>query len=259
VTYEEASARTVAIVDEHLLGGGADRTRIGEMLRRHTVRLVADERDATSIAGQELLLTTTLLVRRMGMALEMAAPDAPLLASGPPFEGTTLHEVLRSVEHELLPRTHFAIGPSDTVVEIEFVLGASAATGRAERVLRIGAVGAHAVVAPIDEDIDVEAEARLAALAASGVAAAQAFRSFAARLPSEFGDEMAKDFSFEAPCEIDLDEVLGVEVRQLLQPSLGRVDFISAGANHQLLALHISPHGRGASRSGDRAQGARSS
>jgi hypothetical protein len=230
VSYQEASARTVAIIDEHLLGGGADHARIGEILRHHRVRLVADHRVAASTAGQELILTTTLLVRRMGMALEVSAPDATLRAVGSPFEGTTLHEALRSVEHELLPGTQFTIGLSEAVVEIEFVLGSSEATGSGERSLRVGVVGSRAVVAPLDERLEIEAEARLAALAAAGIVSAQAFRAFAARLPREFGVEISKDFSFAAGCEIDLAAILRLEPDKLLVPSLGHVDFISAGA-----------------------------
>jgi hypothetical protein len=89
LTYEEASARTVAIVDEHLLAGGVDRALIGELLRRHRVRLIADRRVAASPAGQELTLTATLLIRRMGIAVEVHTPDAPLIATGPPFVGDT--------------------------------------------------------------------------------------------------------------------------------------------------------------------------
>jgi hypothetical protein len=230
LTYEEASARTVAIVDEHVLGGGADRVRIGELLRAHCVRLVAAPAVAAGVAGQEMILTMTLLVRRMGMGVEVVAADAPLLASGPPFEGATLHDALCIVEDELLPGTQFAIGLSDAVVDIEFVLGSSAPTGKAKRALRLGAKGSRAVVAGIEEPLEVEHDARLAALATSGIAAAQAFRSFAARLADEFGVELAKDFSFDERCAIDLAEILGVDVQELLAPSLGRVDFISAGA-----------------------------
>lgn len=229
MSYEEASARTVAIIDEHLLGGGADRGRIGEMLRGHRIRLVADRRVAASVAGQELILTTTLLVRRMGMDLEVSAPDALLRAVGPPFEGATLYEALRSVENELLPGTEFTIGTS-RFVELEFVLGSSQATGQAARSLRVGVVGSRAVVAPVDERLEIEVEARLPALAGAGIVAAQSFRAFAARLPSEFGVEISKDFSFQTCCEIDLAGVLGLEPHELVVPSLGRVDFISAGA-----------------------------
>ena len=230
MTYEEASARTVAIVDEHLLGGGSDRARIGELLRAHRIRIVAGPAVAASVAGQEMILTTTLLVRRMGMGLEVVAADAPLLASGLPFEGATLHDALRSVEDELLPGTQFGIGLSDAVVDIELVLGSSAPTGNTKRALRLGARGSRAIVAPIEEHLEVEYDARVAALATSGIAAAQAFRSFAARLAVEFGVELAKDFSFDEPCTIDLAEILGVDVQELLAPSLGHVDFISAGA-----------------------------
>jgi hypothetical protein len=230
VSYEEASARTVAIVDEHLLGGGADRSRIGEMLRGHRVRLVADHKVAASLAGQELILTATLLLRRIGFGVEVVALDAPLLAAGPPFGGATLHRALRSVENELLPETHFTIGLSETFVDIEFALGTSPATGKAERSLRVGAVNSCAAVAPLDEPLEIGAEARLAALAAAGIVSAQAFRSFAAHLPSEFGIDLAKDFSFDTSCEIDLAEILRLDPEKLLAPSLGRVDFVSAGA-----------------------------
>jgi molybdopterin/thiamine biosynthesis adenylyltransferase len=230
VTYEEASARTVAIVDEHLLGGGADRRRIGEMLRRHRVRLVADQRVAASTAGQELILTTTLLVRRMGMAVEVFAPDAPLRADGSPFEGISLYEALRSVEHELLPATEFVIGFSGAGVDVEFVLGSSPATGKAERSLRVGVVGSRAMVAPVGQSLEIEPEARVVALAGAGIASAQAFRAFAARLPREFGIQISKDFSFSGRDEIDVGKILGLDPETLRASSLGRVDFVSAGA-----------------------------
>jgi len=249
LTYEDASARTVAIVDEQLLRGGADRTLIGEMLRRHRARLVADPRVVASLAGQELILTSTLLIRRMGMALEVAAPDAPLLAAGPPFVGDTVHEALRSVADQLLPDTEFGIGVSDEVADVEFVLGPSAAAGPARRCLRVGAVGSRAVVVPVAADLEVEADARIAALAAAGIVASQTFRSFAAHLAEELGIEISKDFSFESDCELDIAEILGVEIDSLISSALGNVDFISAGAItnaslYTLFRIDARLHGR---------------
>jgi molybdopterin/thiamine biosynthesis adenylyltransferase len=228
LTYDEASARTVAIIDEHLLGGDADRALIGELLRGHRVRLVADRRVAASLAGQELTLTATMLIRRMGMAVEVDAPDAPLLAGGPPFVGEHLHAALCSVADQLLPDTEFRLGASDAVADIEFVLGASKPTGAARRTLHVGAVGSRAIVTA--SAAGIAEQARITALAAAGLVAAQAFRSFAAGLDIELGVQIAKDFSFEGDCELDVAVVLGVGLDAFAAPVLGDVDFISAGA-----------------------------
>lgn len=230
MTYEEASARTVAIIDEQLLGGGGDRAEIGEMLRRHRVRLTADPQVAGSLAGQEAILTATLLIRRMGMALEVAAPDAPLLASGPPFSGESFHEALLSVADQLLPDTAFRLGATAEVADIEFILGSSAAAGSAYNLLRVGVTGSRAIVAAADVQLEISEAARIVALAAAGIAAAQAFRSFVAMLAEMLGIEIAKDFSFDDACELDLAEILGVDVDSLIAPALGDIDFISAGA-----------------------------
>lgn len=230
MTYEEASARTVAIVDEHLLAGGVDRALIGELLRRHRVRLVADRRVAASAAGQELTLTAALLIRRMGMAVEVDAPDAPLIATGPPFVGDSLHQALRSVADELLPGTEFRLGASEEAAHIEFLLGSSEAVGSVLRLFRVGVCGSRAVVAASPADLEIEEDARVAALAAAGLVAAQAFRSFAAQLAAELDVRIAKDFSFAEDCELDVAEIFGGDLGAFDAPVLGDVDFISAGA-----------------------------
>lgn len=230
MTYEEASARTVAIVDEHLLAGGVDRALIGELLRGHRVRLIADRRVAASVAGQELTLTATLLIRRMGIAVEVDAPDAPLIATGPPFVGDTLHQALRSVADQLLPGTEFGLGASEEAAHVEFTLGSSEAVGSALRLLRVGVIGSRAVVAASAVDLEIEEDARVAALAAAGLVAGEAFRSFAAQLAAELDVQIAKDFSFEEDCELDIAEILGVELDAFRAPVLGAIDFISAGA-----------------------------
>jgi molybdopterin/thiamine biosynthesis adenylyltransferase len=232
LTYEEASARTVSIVDEHLLGGsgGVDHALIGELLRRHRVRLVASRRVAASSAGQELILTGTLLIRRMGIAVEVGAPDALLRAKGPPFAGDSLHDALRSVADQILPGTEFRLGASEQTADVEFVLGSSQAVGPAARVLHVGVGGSRALVTASASDLEVDEHARVAALAAAGLVAAQAFRSFAARLAAELDVEVAKDFRFEEEVELDVAETLGVDPGAFDAAFLGDIDFISAGA-----------------------------
>jgi hypothetical protein len=230
LTYEEASARTVAIVDEHLLGGGVGRALIGELLRAHRVRLVADRRVAASTAGQELLLTATLLIRRMGIAVEVDAVDAPLIATGPPFVGVGLHQALRSVADQLLPGTEFRLGASEEAADVEFLLGSSEAVGSAVRLFRVGVCGSRAAVAAASADLEIEEDARVAALAAAGLVAAQAFRSFTAQLAAELDVQIAKDFSFEEHCELEIAEILGIELDAFHGSVLGGIDFISAGA-----------------------------
>src|SRR5206468_5332398 len=114
--------------------------------------------------------------------------------------------------------------------DIEFVLGSSSAVGSAARALRVGVARSRALVHASTAALEIEEGARVAALAAAGLVAAQSFRSFAAKLAVELGVQIPKDFSFREACELDIAEILGVDFDAYVSPVLGNIDFISAGA-----------------------------
>ena len=222
--YRLASSRTTLLLAQLIPGRSHD--WIGDKLRRMRVGITADESVVEAIAGQELLLTTTLLIRRMGMAVDIAAPDAVLVAAGPPFTGSTLYEALDSIADELLPDTCCRCGAVGGEVEIEFVLGASHPRGGAGRVLRAGARrGICQIVSPEDE-APIGANARIAALACAGLVAAQSVRAFLGHVAPE---QQAKRTDLSGVV-LDLVETLGFDPDALPALDFGRVDFISAGA-----------------------------
>jgi len=224
--YEEATTRTVLLI-EQLVDGLVSRDTILSALLAHRVRLTLNGAELGAPAAQELLLTATLLIARMGMPVEVRAPDAPLRAIGPPFVGTTLHEALGSIADELPGTVAVGSGPARAEAAIEVLLGRSSPQGGASLVLRAGAARARAEVAPAEQALLIDSDARVVALACAGVVAAQCFRSFTRALAPELA---SKSLSFDESVTLDLAEIFGVDPDRLGPVEFGEVDFISAGA-----------------------------
>lgn len=225
----KALSRTTLLLNEQLLGGRGDNDRIADLLAEFTVQIVADAQVAATRVGQELILSSNLLIRRMGMAVHVDVADAPLVASAPPYEGATLHGALLGVTDELIPDTRFAIGPRRSS-QITFLVGSSSHTG-AEPALRVSVRGLRATIRPATDAVaTVDADSVLAALAASGCIASQSLRAFLPTLAEAFGIEI-RSHSFELHHEIEIDlEELFPGLGDLRPDELGRLDFISAGA-----------------------------
>src|SRR5262249_13582126 len=88
-----------------------------------TVRLVADEPNMSCRSGQAGLISTFQLITRMGIGVELTAPETPLLASVPPLRETTLRAALLELGGDLIPglKVRTVAGPAEET----FVFGNS--------------------------------------------------------------------------------------------------------------------------------------
>jgi hypothetical protein len=78
-THKDALERTTLLLNRELFGGRADEQAIADALLRTTVRLAADRESLASRAGQSALVTAFLLVARLGIGIELVAPNVRLL------------------------------------------------------------------------------------------------------------------------------------------------------------------------------------
>jgi ThiF family len=124
VTPEAALARTTRLINEEYFGGAADTDAIAAGLLRTTVRLVADEKNASTLAGQAALVTAFQLTARMGIGVELILPELPLARVVPPLRASMLRAALVDLGADLIPG--LTIRETAVHAEITFVLGDSA-------------------------------------------------------------------------------------------------------------------------------------
>ena len=81
MSSEKALSRTTRLVNQEIFDGRASEPAITRGLLATTVRLVADETNMSSIAGQAALISAFQLIARMGIGIELRVPDLPLVAN----------------------------------------------------------------------------------------------------------------------------------------------------------------------------------
>lgn len=126
MTPQAALARTTSLINEEYFGGAADPDAIAAGLLRTTVRLVADESNAASLAGQAALVTAFQLIARMGIGVELLIPEVQLVLAVPPLSQAMLRAALVDLGADLIPGLRIRETAVDA--EITFVFGDSAAT-----------------------------------------------------------------------------------------------------------------------------------
>jgi hypothetical protein len=124
VTPQAALARTTRLINEEYFGGAADADAIAHGLLLTTVRLVADEKNASTLAGQAALVTAFQLIARMGIGVEVIVPELQLVLAVPPLRALTLRAALVDLGADLIPG--LTIRQTAVDAEITFVFGDSA-------------------------------------------------------------------------------------------------------------------------------------
>lgn len=123
MTAHRALDRTVRLIHDAVSASVADH-EIVNRLQSARIRIVADERNLRSHAGQCCLVTLASLVARMGVQVAVAAPDVDLVGAQPPLRGPRLHEALIDFGMDVIPGTSIVIDNSSHA-DMTFVLGDS--------------------------------------------------------------------------------------------------------------------------------------
>src|SRR5262249_29438448 len=101
----EALSRTTRLINQHYFGGAADEDSIAAGLARSTVRLIGDAENLSSRSGQAAFVTAFQLIARMGVGIELHAPDVELVTEVAPLRRPTLRAALLDLGSDLVPGT----------------------------------------------------------------------------------------------------------------------------------------------------------
>ena len=85
MTHYEALSRTTLLLNREFFSGEASEPAIADALLATTVRMEADEASVSCRAGQTALITGFLLTARLGIGIELFAPDVPVIDVAAPL------------------------------------------------------------------------------------------------------------------------------------------------------------------------------
>jgi ThiF family len=227
---EAALARTTSLINEEYFGGSADPGAITSGLLATTVCLFADEKNASSRAGQAALVTAFQLIARMGIGIELNVPDVPLKLSLPPLNAPTLNAALVDLGADLIPGVE--VRQAATSAGTAFAFGDSASSDhQGGRVISVEASDFGCRVLPAGGSARrIESDAALGGLAAGAAVAALALDRALENIEAAAGTARTSQPrpSPGPPVDIDLRKIFPKLGR--MRRSLPRLDVISGGA-----------------------------
>jgi molybdopterin/thiamine biosynthesis adenylyltransferase len=120
MSREKALSRTTRLINQHYLGGAADEDAIAAGLAASTVRLIGDTENLSSRSGQAAFVTAFQLIARMGVGIELHAPEVELIAEVAPLRGRTLRTALLDLGQDLVPGTVLREHPGEAQATFAF-------------------------------------------------------------------------------------------------------------------------------------------
>lgn len=235
MTTSRALARTVQLIAADIIGAPPDQEyrveqSILQGLRDTTVRIVADEENLATAAGQTALATLFGLVAMIGISIDLVIPAVPLVGEQPPLRGDKLRAGLIDYGHDLIPGAGIGSAADARDPDITFAIGSSPARG--ERVLRIVGDEWRATVAR-DGNVrpdPIRGAWPIGALAAAGAAAPEALRAALPHIAYRCGHALAREERFQLDLQRSIHVDLSAPDLTTEEPNIGPVDIISGGA-----------------------------
>jgi hypothetical protein len=232
-THRDALARTTLLLNEEWFGGEAHEDAIADALLASTVRLVADEHALSCRAGQTALVTSFMLTARLGIGIELRAPNPQLIDRVAPLTEARLQDALVELGGDLIPgsRVRTSVGE----VQETFVFGITNEATRSP--VRVGATDLEAVLARGGDGVPCSGNGPLGGLAAGAAVAAIALEAARERVEEATGLAARTPRPTPGPpVQIALAELFP-GLAQGSSSELGRLDAISGGAITHALAF----------------------
>ena len=224
----EALSRTARLLNEEYFGGAADESAIARGLLATSVRLSADAANLASRAGQAALVTTFLLIARMGIKIELDIPEVELIEIVPPLRRPELRDALLDVGLDLIPGAVVTCARGER--ELTIVFGDTPCNDSAAVRLLADELSCRAIGADATPSARIAVDWPLGAL--TGAAAAAPIALDAALPKIEEATGMARERrprpSPGPPVAIDLTTLFPDLVADACD--LGAIDAISGGA-----------------------------
>jgi ThiF family len=224
---EQALSRTTRLINQAFFDACADESAITTGLLATTARLVADEANMSSRSGQAALVSAFQLIARMGIGIELIAPDIPLVAEIPPLTQPTLRAALLDLGQDLIPGA--TLRENAEHADVTFVFGDSPCKDL--DTIHVTATDFRCLLTRERGTARLTQDSPIGALAAGAAAAAIALDTALTHIERATGTPRSTRPrpSPGPPVDIDLRELfpsLSVGGR----PHLGEIDAISAGA-----------------------------
>lgn len=229
-TARAALARTVLLLRDHVRADVSEEI-ITETLTTVRVVIAADRPNATTVAAQNAIVATALLVARSGGQVSLELPDGvPLLDAQAPLRGDRLRPAIEAVLADLIPGvTHGTVAHPRRAFDLAIVIGDTRWQGPADRVVRLQAdAWAGALETGGSGTRWDNFGSPFGPLAAAGLAAGEAFKAAVSSLRRAAIDPFAFELLF-APSPSPLVR-LAPAGAPLPTRNLGHFDLISGGA-----------------------------
>jgi len=228
MSAEIALSRTADLINAEFFEGRASTEAVVNGLMASTVRLVADERNCSTRAGQAAIATSFQLIARMGIGIELLVPDTPLVAAISPLRRHTLCSALLDLGSDLIPGA--TVRDRAARSDAEFVFGSSrAASSDAIEVSCTAFSCSLGHLSPTETAID--AEYPLGGLAAGTATSALALDAALPRIEEATGLRRTKRPRprLGPPASIELTRLFpGLTSAHPID--IGSIDIVSAGA-----------------------------
>jgi hypothetical protein len=192
------------------------------------VLCISDLRNLSSHSGQTVLVTLVSLLNRMGMEVNLALPDVPMLAPQPPLSGSSMRNALLAASEAMISGA-VVRGTSALNPDLIFVLGNTEVDVGYAHFWRLSGTDWYGALKDGSEETHAwTADFPVGSMVSAALAANEAFKFVMRRLP--FRDQRDEVF-FEASPSSSWD--FGSVPIPSVDLDLGEVDIISAGAISQ--------------------------
>ncbi|HEX3511220.1 MAG TPA: hypothetical protein VHT27_08995 [Solirubrobacteraceae bacterium] len=230
-THHEALARTSLLLNQEWFAGEADERAIAGALLASTVRMVGDAESLSCRAGQTALITAFMLTARLGIGIELVAPNVRLIDHSAPLREGRLVDALLELGSDLIP----GLRVRTTVGQVDETFAFGSAPG-SQQAVRVAASDVGAELERGSKSTPCHGHLPFGGLAAGAAVAAVALEAAVARIEAATGMIARKPRpSPGPPVRIRLSELFP-ELADGLQLDLGSVDVISGGAiTHAML------------------------
>ena len=231
-THYDALARTTLLLNREWFAGQADEPAIADALVASTVRFEADADALSCRAGQTAFVTAFALTARLGIGIELLAPNVPVIDLVAPLRLPDLVDSLLEFAGDLVPGAR--VRSTSGEIEEAFVFGALST--ESDSFVRVIATDFTANLERSDAGAPCAGDLPLGGFAAGAAAAAIALQAAQKRI------EGATGLTARTPCpspgppiHISLLELFP-DLAANLTLELGDVDVVSGGAiTHALL------------------------
>lgn len=237
MSREEALSRTTRLINEQYFDGSADEGAIAAGLGASTVRLIGDAENLSSRSGQAAFVNAFQLISRMGIGVELRAPEVQLVAEVAPLHGRMLRAALLDLGSDLVPGT--VVREQNGEAHATFAFGDTPCAQKEAIFVTATDLGCL-LTSEKAECARLTSECPLGALASGAAVAAIALNAALPQVELATGTRRSdrRHPSPGPPVRIDLAEffpTIGAGAA-----TLGRIDAISAGAvTNALLAALI--------------------